>query len=142
MRRVLLTHDEEHNPSMNLVGIKTIGSEQVVQLEVNSKFICISQPSIDTIKFYSTSDLEQLLDLSRSNSDVGQSMTLRRKIMPNGIEMHRLYFSQRYQTDQGFNSWKISTMEVFLNDQYSYSPSSQPVEVDDAFVFTPKTSDD
>lgn len=142
MRRVVLTHDEEYNPTMTLVGFETIGKERVVQLEVNNKFICVSQPSINTIKFYSSVDLQYIQEVTRPDSDVGQSMTLRRKIMPNGLEMHRLYFSQKYQTPDGFNSWKISTMQVFLGDEYSYAPASQPVEVDDAFVFPPKTADD
>lgn len=93
MRRVVLTHDEEYNPNMELVGVETIGSDKVVQLEVNNKFVCVSQPSINTIKFYSSVDLQYIQEVSRENSDIGQSMTLRRKIMPNGLEMHRLYFS-------------------------------------------------
>ena len=71
MRRVVLTHDEEYNPVMNLVGIKTIGTEKVVQQEVNSKFICISQPSLNTIKIYSSTDLEFLFEISRTDSDIG-----------------------------------------------------------------------
>ena len=52
MRRYTLSHDAEYNPSMELQGVETIGSEKVVQLEVNNKFIALSQPSINSIKFY------------------------------------------------------------------------------------------
>lgn len=52
MRRVVLSHDEEYNPSMELVGLANLGTDKVVQLEVNNKFIVVSQPSINTIKFY------------------------------------------------------------------------------------------
>lgn len=57
MRNVIVTHDENYNPSMDLVGLETIGSDKVVQLEVNNKFICVSMPGINTIKLYSSNDL-------------------------------------------------------------------------------------
>ena len=142
MRRVVLTHDEEYIPTMALAGVETIGKEKVVQLEVNNKFICVSQPSVNTITFFSAGDLQSIQTVTRTNADIGQSMTLRRKIMPNGIEMHRLYFSQKYQAEGGFASWKVSTMALYLGDLYSYAPAAPPKEDDDAFVFPPKTTDD
>jgi len=44
--------------------------------------------------------------------------------MPNGIEMHRLYYSQKKKTEDGLNQWVISTSQIFLKDEYSYSPAS------------------
>lgn len=54
MRRYVLSYDEELNPSMALAGLAPLGTDKVVQLEVNNKFIAISQPSASTIKFYQT----------------------------------------------------------------------------------------
>ena len=52
MRRYTLSYDAEYNPSMQLAGLAALGSDKVVQLEVNNKFIVVSQPSVNTIRFY------------------------------------------------------------------------------------------
>ena len=46
---------------MELVGVETIGADKVAQLEVNNKFICVSQPSLNTIKFYQIVNLQEAL---------------------------------------------------------------------------------
>ena len=52
MRRYTLSYDANYNPSMELAGLAALGSDKVVQLEVNNKFIVLSQPSVNTIRFY------------------------------------------------------------------------------------------
>jgi hypothetical protein len=52
MRRVVLSSDEEHNPTMELAGLVNLGTDKVAQLEVNNKFIVVSSPTTNTIKFY------------------------------------------------------------------------------------------
>lgn len=72
---------------------------------------------------------------------MGQSMTLRRKVMPNGLEVHNLYFSQRYIAGSGKNSWKVSVGSIYHADEYAYEPQYIN-EIDNAFVFPPKTASD
>lgn len=62
--------------------------------------------------------------------------------MPNGLEMHRLYYSQKKKTPDSLNQWVISTQLLFLEDEYSYSEASPTTEDENAFVFPAKTATD
>ena len=73
---------------------------------------------------------------------MGQSMTLRRTKLANGIENHNLYFSQRYWRD-GRNSWKIGLYSIYHADEYSYSNAHYPNTINEnAFVFPQKNGGD
>lgn len=60
--------------------------------------------------------------------------------MPNGIEVHNLYFSQRYTVNDKY-SWKVSVGSIYHADEYAYEPQYIN-EIDNAFVFPPKTAED
>jgi len=54
---------------------------------------------------------------------MGQSMTLRRTLMPNGIEMHSLWFSQRFTNQDSLKfSWQISLGDIYHGNEYDYEP--------------------
>lgn len=73
---------------------------------------------------------------------MGQSMTMRRKLLPNDIEMHNLYFSQRFRSESGRNSWKVSMKSIYYANQYNYDVARERETQEEAFVFPPKDGSD